>query len=93
MSYIYIYIYTAVGDQLRIHIDGETAFNCIGPEWASVGPRLGPIKSDDLQKASKNGMPKVCLFWLYRKSNQHPIIGVPQLVIAIIDDRTAGVGK
>ena len=56
-------------------VSGETALNCIGPEWASVGPRLGPIKPDDLPKASKTGMPKVHLLWPYRGSNQHPITG------------------
>ena len=41
-----------------------------------MGPRLGPIKPDDLPKASKTGMSKVHLLWPYRGSNQHPITGV-----------------
>ena len=57
-------------------VSGETGLNCIGPEWASVGPRLGPIESDDLPKASKTGMPEVHSIWPHPGSNQHPITGV-----------------
>ena len=43
-------------------VSSETALDCIGPEWASVGRRQGPIKFGDLPRASKTGMPKVHLF-------------------------------
>ena len=53
-------------------VSGETALDGIGPEWAFVGPCLGPIKPDAFPKACKTVMPKVYLLGPYRESNQYP---------------------